>query len=793
MTILIFVISAQSFAAVLYPTQGIVWNRTRLGSRVMSMVVDSGGNLWAGTEDEGVAEYVRLKSTWVQYTDKTGLGDNCGYALACDRLGRVWVGSLRHGVSVYNGKSWRTYTPGRGSIGGRVFAIATSPLDGDVWIATSSGIARYSLRDDVWKYYTKKNGLSSNSVDSIAFDQSGNAYVGTLAHGVCIGSYASGYQNWKVVRVDSDLPQKPFGNGFPSDTINDVCVAGSGTIYVGTDHGLGWSENSGASWHFLHGEDWRSFLEHTQTDPGAKDGELLSEDFVTKVREDSYGRIWVGHLRTGVDCILPDTKHVLRLGRKSKAPDYIASLLPADWTGGMLVGAYGGGLQYVRAPDTVDPPLNPPEQVYKTTIGAAMPLPPVSPKLDELTTMLGELNAVPALDPASSNPFAVALDQDWNTEGDWLGRYGRYWAGLCAITPYQYTAGSGWQGIATNIRTGGSDGPRWYIHWVYTDNQRSLELPPLYLESRFQQQLTTEPKIRREGEVNDNAEALPPYTNGPNLFYSVSIPEGVFRLSIYNFNKDGADGGNRWRDYGVSVRFKPAGDGLSNIDHFFDSPEAARARVFQYLGGVWTPFLVKGPGIATIELSRGCSTNVELTAVMLDLPDEEPAPFFVTKEDWEKRQAALDKSAADEFAAQTARGGKPISWSKPTNTVAAADAVFKRLTLLKTTNPIWWAENKSQYYAALFTFYSSIRQSAASAAPSKELLRRIGTCCYELASYPEWEKIQVKRGLKTARSIEKSLVVNENSSESDEQWMQFQLLTGHLKSKASHAPASKKK
>jgi len=34
------------------------------------------------------------------------LGDDNGYAIACDKLGRIWVGHLNHGVSVYNGKQW---------------------------------------------------------------------------------------------------------------------------------------------------------------------------------------------------------------------------------------------------------------------------------------------------------------------------------------------------------------------------------------------------------------------------------------------------------------------------------------------------------------------------------------------------------------------------------------------------------------------------------------------------------------------------------------------------------------
>src|SRR5207248_6569538 len=99
-----------------------------------------------------------------------GLGDDYGYALACDRRGRVWVGHVNHGVSAYDGSRWQNYEPVggvsrpgslSGPLGERVFRIAVCPTDGDVWIATSRGLARYSDSNDMWSYYTRAEGLPS--------------------------------------------------------------------------------------------------------------------------------------------------------------------------------------------------------------------------------------------------------------------------------------------------------------------------------------------------------------------------------------------------------------------------------------------------------------------------------------------------------------------------------------------------------------------------------------------------------------------------------------------------------
>ncbi len=181
----------------------------RMGQFVMALCRDLDGNLWAGTEDTGVwrcnpnAEEGRH---WTQFTrtstggkpepygpvlpaeptDADCLGDDCAYALACDKFGRVWVGHLNHGVSVFNGEQWRNYGVLTGPLGERVFAIAANPADGDVWIATNAGLARYRIDQDAWSYYTRAEGLPADDVQCLAFDPKGTLYAGTQCDGLAI-------------------------------------------------------------------------------------------------------------------------------------------------------------------------------------------------------------------------------------------------------------------------------------------------------------------------------------------------------------------------------------------------------------------------------------------------------------------------------------------------------------------------------------------------------------------------------------------------------------------------------
>ncbi|MDR1924712.1 MAG: hypothetical protein LBQ66_10075, partial [Planctomycetaceae bacterium] len=152
---------------------------------IVALISDGDNGAWVGTEDEGVF-HCQVDGKVSQFTTKNGLGDNNGYALAIDKLGRLWVGHLNTGVSVFNGKDWKNYDVVDGPIGERIFDIKICPLDGDVWIATSAGLTRYRVFFDDWQHITRYDGLLEDQVSSLAFDYDGNMFVGMRSHGIAI-------------------------------------------------------------------------------------------------------------------------------------------------------------------------------------------------------------------------------------------------------------------------------------------------------------------------------------------------------------------------------------------------------------------------------------------------------------------------------------------------------------------------------------------------------------------------------------------------------------------------------
>ena len=283
---------------------------------VTTLAQDEEGALWVATEEAGVWRYAAdadksgaTRKMWTQFTAKDGLADESVYALAVDQQGRVWAGTLNHGVSVWNGKEWRNYGVLDGALGERVFDIAVCPTDGDVWIATNAGLTRYSVAKDNWSYVTLAQSLPSALVQAIAFDRAGNIVLGTQTDGILLASAADNYREWRVVRGPEAMPLTPTGTGLPSNLINDVLVARDGTIYVATTTGLAWSSDGGADWRYVRGQDYAAKVRGLMggAPPGWKaaqePGVLLVEDYVSCLAQDEAGRLWLGHWVEGSEVV----------------------------------------------------------------------------------------------------------------------------------------------------------------------------------------------------------------------------------------------------------------------------------------------------------------------------------------------------------------------------------------------------------------------------------------------------------------------------------------------------------
>lgn len=607
-------------SAKLVPALG--WDVKKQGGFPVSLASDAAGNVWVGTEGNGVWRYDPAKKAWTQFTTKDGLGDDCVYALAVDSLNRIWAGHLNHGVSVYNGVQWKNYGLVDGPLGDRVFSIVVSPRDGGVWIATDMGLARYSEKRQDWDYYTRASGLPSDQIQSMAFDDKGQLYAGTQCDGIAIASPDDDYAKWRKVSGSPIIPQSPAGEGLASDLINDVerapAPAGDASaISVLTPFGVSITPD-GNRWFFVRGQDWEADTPNPSANVmGMPPAPLPAEDWITALQ--CVGKeAWAGYRKAGVE--LRDMKGTgaVELQANVQAPDsvFIRAILALPGQPPLFAAydeAAGGLLTLDNAPPFA-PTISGTSGANAAAQPPKLPAPVPPPTLDEAKPLVARLGK---LTKHISPGEAYFLADDWRTEGDWIGRYGSGYVKLCGMAEQGDQDYPLQPGYEVGIQVGphheaNAAGPVWYHDNETIDDLRSLYDPTL--------------GHRRDAEDNDfsyDTQTYPELYAGPDLWVKVKVPEGAHCLSLYFLNNDAHTGsGNKYRDYDVQVL--TGGDDDGKVQK--DTP-LARTRVTDFWGGVYKQFLVCGPASYVVRIGRNRSFVTKLQAVFLDPmtpPDVEP-------------------------------------------------------------------------------------------------------------------------------------------------------------------------
>ncbi len=574
--------------------QSVPWDANAQGQFITCLCRDLTGRVWVGTEDgQGLWSYDPAAKDWTHFPASPDLSGDI-YAVACDKAGRIWAGGLS-GVSVYNGRQWRQYGLTEGPLGTRLFALAVNPNNGDVWGATEAGLFRYAHSH--WTYFTRADGLPSDQANALAIDKSGTLYVGTQCDGIAIGSPSDNYKTWRVVSGPRQLPNVPTGPGLPSRLINCLYVMRDGTVYAGTPCGIAASRDHGKTWKFRRGADWKDKLAGLEAPVPPKErfiqGDLLSEDYVTSLAEDEAGWLWIGHRAKGIEFFDRDFGRELPMNVGHVAEDGDATCLlpggPGSW-----VGVYGTGLHTPRLSEIAALPL------ASSSLRDALPLPAAPPTVAELAAMMARVNSLHAKIPVGGG---VYLGQDWRTQGDWVGHYGRQYGLLCSVAspldelfvrePTYGIEGS----LGPHIQD--KDLLRHFMSYMKTDNPKTLYGPI--------------GGYRTQSEWDDHGETYPRTFEGPDVWVTVTVPQGVYKVSLYDFNKDGHGDENRLRDYTVDLL--PYRDDIEDAENL---PPLAHARTRDFWNPLYQSFLVRGPSKYYLRVAKNNSLNVILSGVFID-------------------------------------------------------------------------------------------------------------------------------------------------------------------------------
>jgi signal transduction histidine kinase/ligand-binding sensor domain-containing protein len=224
---------------------------------VQSLSEDAGGGIWAAFNARGLSYGI---SNVVEDFSIGNLSN--AWTVLVDGKQNIWAGTRNEGLFLFQNNS---FVPARGAqiLGSSIFALFQS-RDGRVWAGSQNGLGSWDGQS--WKLFTTHDGLSDNDVRAIAEDKNGNLWIGTENSGL---DYLSGG------KISS---HQTMANALPGNDISCLYVDSDGILWAGTaGHGLARFENN----------KWRSF----STDDG------LASNIIGYLIGDDQGDLWVGSNR----------------------------------------------------------------------------------------------------------------------------------------------------------------------------------------------------------------------------------------------------------------------------------------------------------------------------------------------------------------------------------------------------------------------------------------------------------------------------------------------------------------
>ncbi|MBN8704627.1 MAG: hypothetical protein J0L62_02025 [Bacteroidetes bacterium] len=221
---------------------------------VRTVFQDKNETIWVGT---GSGLNAITKNGIINYPITAGLPGEEIISLAGSEDGTLFIGTGNNGFSTLKRGVFKNYSVKNGLLSNTVRAILAEP-NGIVWIGTNRGLNRFD--GSGFSKLNTGDGLSGNIILSLAKDKTGRLWIGT----------ASGLNSMTPdgkITVYHDL------NGNLHSNVFCIYPDANSNIWVGTDNGL-LLYKSGSLYSF-----------------NIKDG--LYDDIAFQILEDTHGNLWM--------------------------------------------------------------------------------------------------------------------------------------------------------------------------------------------------------------------------------------------------------------------------------------------------------------------------------------------------------------------------------------------------------------------------------------------------------------------------------------------------------------------
>ncbi len=246
---------------------------------VRAILEDSKGNLWLGSNDEGLQKITPTENK--VYTTQNGLPNNSIRCLAEDKEGNVWIGTAA-GV-VYITPKGHMITPQfeAGTVSKGIIATCFyCDFSGRMWLLTANDRGLFSFTDGIFRTRPELAKYENYFATAICQDARGAYWVG-------LGDYG-------LIKVDNGkVEELKTGTIADSAATNSFYVDSGDTIWIGTEKGLVVYCNG-------------SFFEYTE--------KILDNAKINKIICDRENNIWFATDRNGIGKLTLGKFKIMKLG-----------------------------------------------------------------------------------------------------------------------------------------------------------------------------------------------------------------------------------------------------------------------------------------------------------------------------------------------------------------------------------------------------------------------------------------------------------------------------------------------
>ncbi|MBT5832637.1 MAG: SpoIIE family protein phosphatase, partial [Candidatus Latescibacteria bacterium] len=338
---------------------------------VLSMVQESDGTIWFGTNGDGLWRYGQ--DVWTRFTVEDGLPSNRIQVVRPLSDGSLWVGTPAGAGFLREDGNWVVYSEREGLPNNFVEDIWLA-ADGAVWVGTRGGVGRFGTAG--WVHHLNWPGKKDRGGTELVRDEAGTLWAGTAS-----GLYKLEDNTWQEVEDLRERVRGPFLN---------FAVDGQGVLWGATSsHVL---QFDGQRWNFIerYGSDRRRGMRSIAA--AQKGGVWLVDrsgiyrfdgqkrETIEDVRialalyEDTDGAMWIGGL-DGAMRILNGERHIFTVA--DGMPEGPINSIVADKAGRIWVSTRFDGVavfdakkqSWKRVPGNMEAQFNGVRRIYPADDG----------------------------------------------------------------------------------------------------------------------------------------------------------------------------------------------------------------------------------------------------------------------------------------------------------------------------------------------------------------------------------------------------------------------------------------